>query len=137
MLSFCRGGYGFNLTKKNFYLSNAFIIGTGIQQQTYRYPLGKYYNLSLPLIGRVKSSVGYNGKILFTGLFVNADAIQSSIKILKTQQVQYSYGLYLGVRIVKFTKSKAQLKQEAKEKKIAEKEKRKKEKESKKKTKKR
>lgn len=118
---FLQGGYGFNLTKNNFYFSNAYIVGAGIQSQIYNYKEGNHYRLALPLIGRAKASMGYNGKVFFTGIFGNIEASQSRIRTLKTQQFQYSYGVYLGFRAVEFTKNKSQLKREAREKKEAEK----------------
>lgn len=121
---FLQYGYGFNITKKYFYFAGLTMVGLGIQSQTYRYLYGAEqrmkYRLSCPLIGRAKVSMGYNGKIIFTGLFANAEAAQSQIKPLKTQQLQYSYGFYLGFRAIKFTKTKGQLKAEAKRKKQAE-----------------
>jgi hypothetical protein len=132
---YVQGGYGFNLTKNNFYFSTAVLVGVGFQTQTYSYPLGKFYKIGFPLIGRGKSSIGYNGKVLFAGLFANADASQSRIQNLKTQQLQYNYGLYVGFRFIQYTKTKAQLKKEAQEKKAAEKEAAKKAKEAKRKPK--
>jgi len=118
---FIQGGYGYNFTKNNFYFSLAAFAGVGIQSQTFKYPTGNFYKISFPLVGRGKASLGYNGKILFTGLYGNIDADQSSIKNLKTQQLTYSYGVYLGARLIKFTKTKAQLKKEEQDKKQAEK----------------
>lgn len=132
---YVQGGYGFNLTKNNFYFSTAVLVGVGFQTQTYSYPLGKFYKMGFPLIGRGKSSIGYNGKVFFGGLYANADASQSRIKNLKTQQLQYNYGLYLGFRFIQYTKTKAQLKKEAQQKKLAEKEAAKKAKEAKRKPK--
>lgn len=117
---FLQGGYAFNLTKSNFYFSNALIVGAGIQSQSYKYPTGSHYRLGTPLIGRAKSSMGYNGKIFFAGIFTNADVTQSRIKTLKTQQFQYSYGIYLGLRAIELTKNKSQLRKEAKAQKMAE-----------------
>lgn len=115
-----QGGYGFNLTKNNFYFSNAFILGAGIQSQSYKYPLGNHYKIGWPIMARAKSSLGYNGKIFIGGIFANAEATQSQIKTLKTQQLQYSYGIYIGLRAIEFTKNKSQLRKEAREKKMAE-----------------
>ncbi|CAN5497204.1 hypothetical protein BH10BAC1_BH10BAC1_19170 [soil metagenome] len=117
---FLQGGYAFNITKNNFYFSNAYIVGAGIQSQIYNYTEGNHYRIGLPLIGRAKASMGYNGKVFFGGVFANADVTQSRIKTLKTQQFQYSYGVYIGFRAIQFTKNKSQLKKEAKEKKMAE-----------------
>ena len=117
---FLQGGYAFNLTKNNFYFSNAYIVGAGIQSQIYKYPTGNHYKIALPLIGRAKASMGYNGKVFFGGIFANADVTQSQIKTLKTQQFQYSYGVFIGLRAIEFTKNKSQLRKEAKEKKMAE-----------------
>jgi hypothetical protein len=114
-------GYAFNLTKSNFYFSGALLGGLGIQNQTYSFPEGKFYRIAAPLVGRAKSSMGYNGKIFFAGLFANADVMQTSIKSIKTQQMVSSYGVYLGFRAVQFTKSKGQLKAEARRKAEAEK----------------
>lgn len=116
-----QAGYGFNLTKEFFYLSGAALIGAGIQSQTYTYPLGKFYKMSLPVVGRAKASLGYNGKIIFTGIFANADYCQSRVEQVRTQQIVYSYGVFLGFRAVEYTKTKGQLKAEAKRKKDAEK----------------
>jgi hypothetical protein len=113
-------GYAFNLTKNNFYFSGALLGGAGIQNQTYSFPVGKFYKIAFPLVGRAKTSLGYNGRIFFTGVFANADVSQSSIKMMRTQQMVSSYGVYLGFRAVQFTKSKAQLKAEARRKKDAE-----------------
>lgn len=112
-------GYGFNLTKNYFYFSGAVLGGVGIQTQSYTYPLGKLHKIAFPLVGRVKGGLGYNGKIFFAGLFANADVCQSSIQQIKTQQLVYSYGIYLGFRAIEFTKTKGQLKNEAKRKKLA------------------
>lgn len=128
-------GYAFNLTKNNFYFAGALLAGVGIQNQTYNFPIGKFYKIAFPLAGRVKASAGYNGRILFTGIFANADVSQTSIRSLKTQQMVYSYGVFLGFRAIQYTKSKGQLKQEAKRKKEAERDAAKKAKEAKKKKK--
>ncbi|MBA3284921.1 MAG: DUF4421 family protein [Nitrosopumilus sp.] len=114
-------GYGYNFVKKNFYFANAILLGAGIQNQSYNYPLGKSHKIAFPVIGRAKSSMGYNGKILFTGIFANIDMTQSTIKQVQTEQVVYSYGLYLGLRVIEMTKSKGQLKAEKKRMKDAEK----------------
>lgn len=128
-----QGGYGFNLTKNYFYYSMAALAGVGIETQTYSYSLGKLYRIGFPLIGRGKASMGYNGKILFTGIFGNVDVGMARNKIMKTEQMTYSYGVYVGFRLIKFTKTKAQIKQEEKAKKLARKEAAKKAKEEKKK----
>jgi hypothetical protein len=124
-------GYAFNLTKSNFYFSGALLGGVGIQSQTYSFPLQqKFYKVAFPLVGRAKTSLGYNGRIFFTGIFANADVMQSSIKgqkitgysmSIKTQQMVSSYGVYLGFRAIQYTKSKGQLKAEARRKAEAEK----------------
>ncbi|TAJ70080.1 MAG: DUF4421 domain-containing protein [Sphingobium sp.] len=128
-----QGGYGFNLTKNYFYFSMAALVGVGIETQTFSYPPQKYYRIGFPLVGRGKASVGYNGKILFTGIFANTDVGQARNKSFKTQELNYTYGVYVGVRAIKFTKTKGQIKQEEKRKKLAEKEAAKKAKEAKKK----
>jgi hypothetical protein len=114
-------GYGFNLTKSNFYFAGALLAGLGIQNQTYSFPTSKSYKIAFPIVGRAKASMGYNGRIFFSGVFANADASQSGIKALKTQQIVSSYGVYIGFRAIQFTKSKGQLKAEEKRKKDAEK----------------
>lgn len=114
-------GYAFDLTKSNFYFAGALLGGLGIQSQTYQFPIGKFYKIAFPFVGRGKVSLGYNGKLFFTGVFANADVSQTSIKEIKTQQMVSSYGAYLGFRAIQFTKSKGQLKAEAKRKKQAEK----------------
>lgn len=128
-----QGGYAFTLTKNYFYYSTALLAGLGIEQQTYTYEDLKYYRIGFPLIARAKVSMGYNGKILFTGVFANVDAGQSGNKLMKTQQLNYQYGAFLGIRMIQFTKTKAQLKQEEKNRKLAKKEADKKAKEDKKK----
>jgi len=128
-------GYAFNLTKNNFYFAGAALAGVGIQNQTYTFPAGKFYKIAFPLVGRAKASAGYNGKVLFTGIFANADVSQASVNQLKTQQMVYSYGVFLGFRAVQYTKSKGQLKNEEKRRKEAEKNAAKKAKEEKKKKK--
>ncbi|MGZ4033299.1 MAG: DUF4421 family protein [Bacteroidia bacterium] len=133
-----QGGYAFNLTKNHFYYSTALLAGAGIQFQSYTFPLDRFYKIGFPLIGRVKASAGYNGKIFFAGLFGNADATQSYIHAVKTQQLVYSYGIYIGFRAIemsKYKKSHSQLHKEAKEKKLAEKEAKEKEREAAKKAK--
>ena len=133
-----QGGYAFNLTKNHFYYSTALLVGAGIQFQSYTFPLDNFYKVGFPLIGRVKSSIGYNGKIFFAGLFGNADATQSYIKSVKTQQLVYSYGIFIGFRAIemsKYKKSHSQLHKEAKEKNLADKEEKKKAKEDAKKSK--
>jgi hypothetical protein len=126
-------GYGFNLTKSNFYFSGALLGGAGIQNQTYNFPEGKFYKIAFPLVGRAKASLGYNGRIFFTGIYGNADVCQSSLRTIKTQQMVSSYGVYFGFRAVQYTKSKGQLAAEEKRKKLAEKNAAKKAKENKKK----
>jgi hypothetical protein len=130
-------GWGFTFTKENLFFSSAILGGAGIQNQFYYFPDGsRKFRLGFPLIGRLKLSMGYNGKFLFTGVFANADATESFIKPMQTQQVIYSYGAFLGVRLIKYTKTKEQLKNEARARKQAEKEaaRKKKEEEKKKKT---
>lgn len=129
-------GYAFNLTKKSFYFAGLAAAGAGIQNQTYSFPDHKSYKIAFPLVGRGKVSAGYNGRIIFTGVYANADVSQSSIRALKTQQMVYSYGVFLGFRAIQNTKSKGQLKVEAKRKAEADKAAKKKAVEDKKKAKK-
>lgn len=126
-------GYAFNLTKKSFYFAGLAAAGAGIQNQTYNFPGRKTYKIAFPLVGRGKVSAGYNGRIIFTGVYANADLSQSSIRALRTQQMVYSYGVFLGFRAIQYTKSKGQLKADARRKKEAEAAARKKAKEDKKK----
>ncbi len=114
-------GYAYNLVKNNFYFANAIFVGVGLQKQVYDYPPYKQSKIGVPLSVRAKSSMGYNGKIFFGGVYANADFAKSKIKSLQTEQFQYAYGLYIGLRAITLTKSKYQLKQEAKRKKEAEK----------------
>jgi hypothetical protein len=117
-----QGGYAFNLTRRNFYYSTALLGGAGLQWQTYEVPDRNFYRFGIPLIGRVKSSAGYNGKIFFTGVFGNLDMTQSYTHSVRTQQMIYSYGFYMGFRAIemkKYKKSRAQLHAEAKAKKEA------------------
>lgn len=127
-------GYAFDFVKKNFYFASAVYAGVGIQWQTYKFVnnfiTGK---TAFPISGRAKASLGYNGNVFFTGIYGNYEITQSVIKPMKTQQVIYSYGVYVGLRAIKYTKTKGQLKAEEKRKKLAEKEAKKKEKEAKKK----
>lgn len=127
-------GYAYNLVKNSFYFSNAIFVGVGLQNQVYEYPEGKKSRLGVPLTVRGKSSLGYNGKVFFGGLYANADYSQSKIKSLQTQQFQYTYGLFIGLRAISLTKTKSQIKQEEKRKKEIKKEAAKKAKEAKKKT---
>ncbi|MFL5764524.1 MAG: DUF4421 family protein [Bacteroidia bacterium] len=118
-----QGGYAFNLTRNNFYYSTALLAGTGLQWQVYELPTRNFYRLGIPLIGRIKSSAGYNGKFFFSGIFGNLDITQSYIHSVKTQQMIYSYGFYMGFRAIemkKYKKSHKQLHEEAKAKKEAE-----------------
>jgi hypothetical protein len=80
----------------------------------------KQHKIGVPLSARGKSSLGYNGKIFFAGLYANADVAQSKIKSLETQQIQYTYGLFIGLRAITLKKEKSQIKAEAKRKKDAE-----------------
>jgi hypothetical protein len=113
-------GYAYNLVKNSFYFSNALFLGVGLQKQVYEAPTFKKSKLGVPLSARVKSSIGYNGKIFFAGIYGNADIAQSKIKPLETMSFQYTYGLYIGLRAIELTKTKGQLKAEAKRKKDAE-----------------
>jgi hypothetical protein len=113
-------GYAYNLVKKSFYFSNALFVGVGLQSQVYETPSLKKNKIGVPLSARGKSSLGYNGKIFFGGIYANADLSQSKIKSLQTQQFQYTYGVFLGLRAI--TKTKTQIKQEVKRKKELEKE---------------
>lgn len=115
-------GYAYNLVKNNFYFANALFVGVGIQNQIYNYTSFQQKKIGLPLSARGKTSVGYNGKVFFGGIYANADYAQSQIKILKTEQFQYTYGLFIGVRAITIAKSKYQIREEAKRKKEAEKE---------------
>lgn len=112
-------GYAYNLVNKGFYFSNALFLGVGLQNQVYEYPGGKKSRLGVPVTIRAKSSLGYNGKVFFGGLYANADYSQSKIKSLQTQQFQYTYGIFLGLRAIELTKSKSQIRQEEKRKKEA------------------
>ena len=114
-------GYAYNLVKNYFYFSNALFVGVGIQDQVYESPTVKKSKIGVPITLRGKSSAGYNGKIFFGGIYANADLSQSKIKTLQTQQFQYTYGLYLGVRAITLTKTKGQIKAEKKRKKQAQK----------------
>lgn len=114
-------GYAYNLVKKYFYFSNALFVGVGIQNQVYESPTTKKNKIGVPITARGKSSAGYNGKIFFGGIYANADLSQSKIKSLQTQQFQYTYGLFFGIRAITLTKTKGQIKAEEKRKKQAQK----------------
>ena len=114
-------GYGFNLTKKDLYLSSAVLVGVGIQNQTYLMLTNNAYKISFPLCARGKLGIGYNGRVFYTGAFGNVDFMQTTVHQVKTQQIVYSYGVFAGIRFVKFTKTKGQIKQEDKRKRDAEK----------------
>ncbi len=121
-------GYAFNLSKRDFYFSGAVLAGVGIQLQSYNYVNGSLSGrIAFPLIGRAKTSIGYNGKYFFAGLYGNYDINQSVIKSMQTQQMLYSYGVFIGGRAIRFTKTKGQLKAEEKLERFAEKATRKKE----------
>ncbi|MFY9308154.1 MAG: DUF4421 family protein [Bacteroidia bacterium] len=115
-------GYAYNLVKNRFFFANALFVGVGFQNQVYYYSNSEERRLGVPISARAKSSVGYNGKVFFAGLSANAEFAQSQIKILKTEQFQYTYGVFIGFRAISIVKSKAQLREEAREKKLAEKE---------------
>ncbi len=115
-------GYAYNLVKNNFYFANALFVGVGLQSQVYNYSSFEQHKIGVPLSARAKSSAGYNGKVFFGGIYANADFAQSQIKTFKTEQFQYSYGLFIGLRAIIISKSKAQLREEEKRKKEAEKE---------------
>jgi len=115
-------GYAYNLVKNNFYFSNALFVGVGLQNQLYDYPPYRFHKIGVPLSARGKSSIGYNGKIFSGGIYANVDFAQSKIKTLQTEQFQYTYGLYIGLRAITLTKPKYLIRQEAKRKKEAEKE---------------
>jgi hypothetical protein len=106
-------GYAYNLVKNRFYFANALFVGVGIQNQIYTYTNSEQHKVGVPLSARGKTSIGYNGKIFFGGIYANADYSQSQIKSMKTEQFQYTYGLFIGIRAVSISKSKAQLREEA------------------------
>ncbi len=112
-------GYAYNLVKNNFYFANAIFVGVGLQNQIYDSPTIKKSKLGVPVTARGKSSLGYNGKVFFGGIYANADLSQSKIKSLQTEQFQYTYGVFIGLRAITLTKSKSQIKQEEKRKKDA------------------
>jgi hypothetical protein len=114
-------GYAYNLVKNSWYFSNALFVGVGLQNQVYEASTFKKNKIGVPLSARAKSSAGYNGKIFFGGIYANADIAQSKIKPLETLSFQYTYGLYIGLRAITLTKTKGQLKAEARRKKEAEK----------------
>lgn len=112
-------GYAYNLVKNSFYFSNALFVGVGLQNQVYETPTGKKSRIGVPVSARAKTSAGYNGKVFFGGIFANADYYNSKIKSLQTQQFQYTYGLYIGLRAITLTKTGGQIRQEEKRKKDA------------------
>lgn len=105
-------GYAFNIVKNGFYFSNALLVGAGLQTQEYRTSTGKWSDTGFPFVIKGKSGLGYNGKTFYCGLYANADYLQSSIDILKTEQFQYTYGIYVGLRTI--TKTRAEKIQDAK-----------------------
>lgn len=115
-------GYAYNLVKNHFYFANALFVGVGIQNQIYNYSKLEERKIGVPISAKGKSSIGYNGKIFFGGVYANADFAQSQIKSLKTEQFQYTYGLFIGLRAISVVKTKGQLREEARAKKEAEKE---------------
>lgn len=115
-------GYAYNLVKNHFYFANALFVGVGIQNQIYNYAKLEERKIGVPVSAKGKSSIGYNGKMFFGGVYANADFAQSQIKSLRTEQFQYTYGLFLGLRAISVVKSKGQLREEARAKKEAEKE---------------
>ncbi len=112
-------GYAYNFVKNSFYFSNAIFLGVGLQNQVYQSPNKQQSRIGVPVSARAKTSAGYNGKVFFGGVFANADYYQSKIKSLQTQQFQYTYGVYLGLRAITLTKTGSQIRQEEKRKKDA------------------
>jgi Domain of unknown function (DUF4421) len=112
-------GYAYNLVRNNFYFANAVFLGVGLQRQDYETIGFTKSKIGIPISGRVKSSLGYNGKIFFGGIYGNLDYSQSKIKSMNTQQFQYTYGLFIGLRAITLTKSKSQIRQEEKRQKEA------------------
>ncbi len=98
-------GYAYNMVKNNFYFANALLVGVGFQKQVFSSPSDDLSRFATPLVVRGKSGLGYNGKTFFGGVYANVDYIESSTKALKTEQLQYTYGLFIGVRVIRKTRA--------------------------------
>jgi len=100
-------GYGFNIVKKYMYFSGAFLVGTGVQNQKYHLNFKKTHSETvMPVSGMAKLGLGYNGPTFIAGIFANADICQTQVYDLKTKQIVYNYGIFIGLRTVKYKKVK-------------------------------
>lgn len=105
-LWFVMPGFASNLVYQQFYFATSFYVGTGTQfnRQYADTVLSKKVNL--PFLSRARASLGFNGKTVYTGIYSNVEYARSSFQSLKTAYFNYKVGVFLGVRIIKQTKSR-------------------------------
>jgi Domain of unknown function (DUF4421) len=113
-LWFLTPGFASNLVYKNFYFASAVYLGTGLQFNKQYSDTVVSKKMNLPFISKARASIGINAKTVYTGIFANVDYTRSSFQSLKTEFFNYKVGFFVGVRLIKQTKTKEEKREEKK-----------------------
>lgn len=111
---FVTPGFASNLVYKKFYFASAIYFGAGLQFNRQYSDTSIAKKINLPLISKARASIGFNAKSVYTGIFANVDYTQSSFQTMATQFFNYKIGLFVGIRLIKETKTKEEKKEEKK-----------------------
>ncbi len=120
---FVMPGFASNLVYQKFYFATAIYAGSGPQFNRQFSDTNISKKVNLPLLSKARASIGLNGKSVYSGIFANVDYSRSSFQSLKSELFSYKIGFFIGLRLIKETKTQEQ-KQEEKRKKKEDKNKR-------------
>jgi hypothetical protein len=105
-------GLGSNLVYKKWYFSSGIYAGTGPQFNDIHALNWNIKAAALPFLAKARLGAGFNGKTIYTGVYAHADYSLSAFDNLKTNYLGYQLGIFAGVRIIRETKTKEEIKAE-------------------------
>jgi hypothetical protein len=94
-------GYAINLAYSHLYLAFLGALGPAFNLENYKIKETTFFSRNIGFNSRLKTSLGYNGKSFFTGVFANYDYVSFSIPKIKFSRNQYSAGIFVGYRFIK------------------------------------
>jgi hypothetical protein len=114
---FVMPGFASNLVYKKLYFASAVYVGSGPQFNRQFSDTNISKKVNLPFLSKARASFGINGKSVYTGIFANVDYSRSSFQSLKSEFFNYKIGFFIGLRLIKETKTKEQKLEEKRKKK--------------------
>ncbi|MBK9800358.1 MAG: DUF4421 family protein [Bacteroidetes bacterium] len=105
-------GFAGNIVYQQFYFATSVYVGSGPQFNKQYTDTAVFRKVNLPFMSKARGSLGINGKTVYTGIFANVDYTRSTFQTLKSEYFNYKMGVFLGVRLIKQTKTKAEKQEE-------------------------